>query len=171
MGSAGNTSKPYDLISLIESEQDIILEKLTELEKYAWRMEQSGVSEPIYEKVKSLHEYIFNDISRYFMLEEDLLFPELEKVMPRHSSSAAMKEEHSRILKICGAIGEMLGRKNEMEKLKDDLQAELISLVDILQRHIHKKNHVLYHEVQTMLPPEIQQIIYSKMLKKIKLAD
>jgi hemerythrin-like domain-containing protein len=168
MSSAENTSRSYDLISLIGSEQDTILEKLTDLEKYAWRIEQSGISDTIYEKIKNLHEYVFNDISRYFMLEEDMLFPELEKVMPGHSSSAAMKEEHSRILKICSAIGEMMKEKSETKKLKDDLQAELISLVDVLQRHIHKKNHVLYHEVQTMIPPEIQRDIYARMLEKVK---
>jgi hemerythrin-like domain-containing protein len=167
MGSGENTSAPYDLISLIESEQDTILEKLTELEKYAWRIEQSGVSEPIFEKVKRLHEYILTDVSRYFTLEEDLLFPELEKVMPRHSSSAALKEEHGRIFKICNIIAEMLEKKSEPEKIKENLQAELISLVDVLQRHIHKKNHMLYHEVQTMIPAEVQQNIYSRMLKKI----
>lgn len=160
--------KYYDLISLIESEQDVIFEKLTELEKYAWRIERSGLTEEVYGKVKELNEYIFNSVREYFMLEEDLLFPELEKVMPGHSSSAVMREEHGRILKICSSITDMLGAKSEAEKLKDVLQAEIISLVDVLQRHIRKKNQVLYHEVQTMIPSDIQQGIYLKMLKKLK---
>ena len=168
MSSAENQSKPYDLISLIESEQDTITEKLTGLEKYAWEIEETGVTDSVYEKVKSLHQYIFNDITRYFTLEELLLFPELEKVMPKHSSSAAMKEEHGRILSICGTIEEMLQSKDESRKINEMLQAEIISLVDVLQRHIHKKNHMLYHEVQTMLSPEIQQEIYSKMIKSVK---
>lgn len=171
MSSEEKKSKPYDLISLIESEQDIIMEKLTGLEKYAWKIEESGVTDSVYEKVKFLHEYIFSDISRYFALEEHLLFPELEKVMPRHSSSASMKEEHGRILSICSSIEEMLRDKNKSEELKETLQAELISLVDILQRHIHKKNHVLYHEVQTMLTPEIQNAVYTKMVKSIGSQD
>ncbi len=167
MSTEEKSSKPYDLISLIENEQDTIMEKITGIEKYAWKIEESGLTDSVFENVKSLHEYVFNDITRYFTLEEVLLFPELEKVMPRHSSSAAMKEEHARILNICTTIDEMLRNKNESEKKKEILQAEIISLVDILQRHIHKKNHVLYHEVQTMLTPEIQQEIYVKMVNSL----
>ena len=162
------TPKYYDLISLIESEQDVIFDKLTELEKYGWKIERSGLTDEVYNKVQELNEYIFNDVREYFTLEEDLLFPELEKVMPGHSSSAVMRDEHRRILKICSTVTEMLAEKNETEKSKDVLQAELISLVDVLQRHIRKKNQVLYHEVQSTVPADIQQEIYLKMLKKIK---
>jgi hemerythrin-like domain-containing protein len=170
MNTPANNEKPkyYDLISLIESEQDLIFDRLTELEKYAWRIERFGLTDEVYEKVKELNEFIFNNVSAYFTLEEDLLLPELEKVMPEHSSSAVMREEHGRILKICSSVNEMLGEKSEAEKSKDVLQAELISLVDVLQRHIRKKNQVLYHEVQTMVPADIQQEVYLKMLKKIK---
>ena len=169
MSTHGNGEKPkyYDLISLIESEQDLIFEKLTDLEKYAWRIERSGLTGEVYAKVKELNKYIFDDVKEYFTLEEDLLLPELEKAMPEHSSSAVMKEEHSRILKICSSINEMLEEKSEAEKSIDVLQAEIISLVDILQRHIRKKNQVLYHEVQSMVPADTQQEIYLKMLKKI----
>ncbi len=160
-----NKKKYYDLISLIESEQDTILEKLTGLEKYAWSIEKLGMTEEIYNSIKSLNDYIFNDVSRYFTLEEDLLLPELEKVMPGHSSSAVMRTEHSTILNTCSMLQKMLEEKDNAEK--DTIQAEIISLVDILQRHLHKKNHMLYHEVQTMLSSEIQNSIYTKMLKKI----
>lgn len=168
---SNNTDKPkhYDLISLIELEQDTILEKLTELEKFAWRIEKSGLTGEIYENIKSLNDYIFRDVSRYFTLEEELLLPELEKVLPGHSSSAVMREEHSTILNICNMLTQMLENKEKAEKEKDTLQAEIISLVDVLQRHIHKKNHVLYHEVQSKLPAELQEEIYNKMLRKVDL--
>jgi hemerythrin-like domain-containing protein len=170
MNTQDNNEKPkyYDLISLIETEQDIIFEKLTDLEKYAWRIERAGLTDDVYAKVKELNKYIFDDVTEYFTLEEDLLLPELEKVMPGHSSSAVMREEHGRILKICSSVNEMLEEKSEAEKLNDVLQAEIISLVDVLQRHIRKKNQVLYHEVQSMVPADTQQEIYLKMLKKIK---
>jgi len=161
--------KHYDLISLIELEQDIILEKLTELEKYAWRIEKSVLTAEIYGTIKNLNDYIFSDVSRYFTLEEDLLLPELERVMPNHSSSAVMREEHTMILNICSMLNKMLEDKDGAEREKDTLQAEIISLVDVLQRHIHKKNHVLYHEVQSKIPSELQQEIYIKMVRKVNL--
>ncbi len=169
MSDNTDSSKPkhYDLISLIENEQDIIFEKLTELEKFAWRMEKSGLTNEIYDSVKNLNEFILNSVSSYFTLEEDLLFPELEKVMPEHSSSAVMKEEHSMILNICSMLTKMLENKDYAEKEIDTLQAEIISLVDVLQRHIRKKNRVLYHEVQSKLTPELQQEIYKKILRKL----
>jgi len=169
MNTQGNNEKPkhHDLISLIESEQDVIFEKLTDLEKYAWRLERSGLTEDVYTKVKELNKFILDNVTEYFTLEEDLLLPELEKVMPDHSSSAVMRDEHNRILKICISVNEMLGERSEADKSKDVLQAEIISLVDVLQRHIRKKNQVLYHEVQTMVPADKQQEIYLKMLKKI----
>jgi hemerythrin-like domain-containing protein len=165
---AGNP-KHYDLISLIEIEQDTILEKLNGLEKYAWQIEKSGLTDEIYGAIKNLTDYIFNDAARYFTLEEDLLLPELERVMPNHSSSAVMREEHTMILNICSMLNRMLEVKENAEREKDILQAEIISLVDVLKRHIHKKNHVLYHEVQSKIPPELQQEIYLKMVKKIDL--
>ena len=110
-----------------------------------------------------------SDVSRYFTLEEDLLLPELERVMPNHSSSAVMREEHTMILNICSMLKKMLEDKDGAERDKDILQAEIISLVDVLQRHIHKKNHVLYHEVQSKIPPELQQEIYIKMVRKVNL--
>lgn len=170
MNTQGNNQKPkyYDLISLIESEQDVIFEKLTDLEKYAWRIERSGLTDDVYAKVKELNKFILDDVTEYFTLEEDLLLPELEKAMPDHSSSAVMRDEHGRILKICSSVNEMLGERSEADKSKDVLQAEIISLVDVLQRHIRKKNQVLYHEVQSMIPADTQQEIYMKMLKKIK---
>ena len=161
--------KHYDLISLIELEQDTILEKLTKLEKYTWRIEKSGLTSEIYGNIKNLNDYIFNDLSRYFTLEEDLLLPELERVMPTHSSSAVMREEHTMILNICSMLNKMLEDKRSAEREKDILQAEIISLVDILQRHIHKKNHVLYHEVQSNISSELQQEIYQKMVSKVNL--
>lgn len=169
MSERNSQSKPahYDLISLIELEQDTIFEKLTELEKYAWRLEKSGVTVEIYETIKNLNDYIFKDLSRYFTLEEYFLLPELERVMPNHSSSAVMKEEHAMILNVCSMLDKMLEDKNTAEREKDTLQAELISLVDVLQRHIHKKNHVLYHEVQSKLSDELQKEIYLKMVQKI----
>lgn len=170
MNTQGNSEKPkyYDLISLIESEQDVIFEKLTDLEKYAWRLEKSGLTDDVYTKVKELNKFILDDVTEYFTLEEDLLLPELEKVMPDHSSSAVMRDEHGRILKICSSANEMLEEKSEAEKSVDVLQAEIISLVDVLQRHIRKKNQMLYHEVQSKVPADTQKEIYLKMLKKIK---
>jgi hemerythrin-like domain-containing protein len=64
-------------------------------------------------------------------------------------------------------LQKMLEKNDTAEKENDTLQAEIISLVDILQRHLHKKNHMLYHEVQTMISTEIQNEIYTKMLKCI----
>lgn len=165
--SSQGKPKHYDLISLIELEQDTISEKLTELERHAWRLEKSNLTAEIYGSIKKLNDYIFNDISRYFTLEEDLLLPELERVMPNHSSSAVMKEEHATILNICSMLNKMLEVKENAERDKDTLQAEIISLVDVLQRHLHKKNHVLYHEVQTKIPAELQQEIYLKMMQKV----
>jgi hemerythrin-like domain-containing protein len=167
-------SKHYDMISLLQSEQDGILDKLVELRSLVSLMDSGKEDEDLLKKIHDLNDYILKDLAKYFCMEEDFLFPELEKVLPNPSSAAVMRDEHAKILTLSNAIQEMLvlpGEQHVMEKKlsidKEMLQSEIISLIDILERHLHKKNRVLYYEAQSLLAPAVQEEIYSKLCKRL----
>jgi hemerythrin-like domain-containing protein len=86
-------------------------------------------------------------------------------VLPAPSSTAVMRDEHSKILTSINSIIEQLQKQVALEN-KNKLQSSVMSLVDILQRHIHKKNEVLYYEVQSMIPQESLDEIYRKIVSR-----
>jgi hemerythrin-like domain-containing protein len=127
-------------------------------------MDKNPVDEPFRANLLKVSEKLYNELVHYFTTEEDLLFPQLERVLPAPSSTAVMREQHTEILNLINSIVEQLQKYAGDSKNK--LQSSVMSLVDILQRHIHKKNEVLYYEVQSMLPQETLDEIYSSIVDR-----
>jgi hemerythrin-like domain-containing protein len=166
MNPGETTNRNYfDAVSLLESKQEEILDNLTRLERISWEIESMVINEAVLKELKELNQNLFNELARYFTAEEDILFPELESVLPAPSSTSVMKEEHIVILGLSNSILDQLNNRH-LENNKDKLLTSIITLVDILQRHIHKKNEVLYYEVQSMIPRETLDNIYESMLKR-----
>lgn len=164
IGEATNRNY-FDAVSFLENKQEDILDNLLKVERISWEIESMVINAAVLKELKELNQNLFNELAKLFTIEEDILFPELTNVLPEPSSTAVMKNEHNVILTLSNSILELLNHKN-IEVVKDKLQSSMISLVDILQRHIHKKNEVLYYEVQSMIPRDTLDNIYSKMLKK-----
>ncbi|RPI18595.1 MAG: hemerythrin domain-containing protein [Ignavibacteriae bacterium] len=155
----------FDAVSFLENKQEEIMDNLLKLERISWEIESMVINDAVLKELKDLNQALFNDLAKLFTAEEDVLFPELQHVLPEPSSTAVMKNEHDVILTLNNSILELLNHKN-VEDVKDKIQSSMISLVDILQRHLHKKNEVLYYEVQSMIPRETLDEIYIKMLKR-----
>jgi hemerythrin-like domain-containing protein len=155
----------YDTVSFLECKQEDILNNLIGMEKLSWEMDEKPVDEPFRIKLLNISNDLYHELVHYFTTEEDLLFPQLEQVLPAPSSTAVMRDEHSKILTSINSIIEQLQKQVALEN-KNKLQSSVMSLVDILQRHIHKKNEVLYYEVQSMIPQESLDEIYRKIVSR-----
>lgn len=155
----------FDTVSFLESKQEDILNNLIIMEKLSWEMEKKPVDELFRTKLLKISDNLYHELVQYFTTEEDLLFPHLERVLPAPSSTAVMRDEHVKILNLIHSINEQL-QKPIAEDGKIKLQSSIMSLVDILQRNIHKKNEVLYYEVQSMIPQETLDEIYAGILNR-----
>lgn len=152
----------YNAVSFLEYKHEEIMDNLLKLERISWEIESIVINEPVLKELKELNQTLFNELTKCFATEEEVLFPEIEHVLPEPDSVTVMKNEHHSVLALSKSILEMLNHKN-IEAVKDKIQSSMISLVDILQRLIHKKNEILYY---TILPRETLDDIYYKMRLK-----
>ena len=142
-----------------------MLEKSGEMERICLDSEKEGLTAENLKKLSGLNSGIQEIFTRYYTLQEDILFPELEKVLPSPTSTTSMRNEHREISEIIERINSLPGEK---EPVKDGsiIFSAVYSFSDKLQRHFHKKNNVMYHEVSSFLSEGSQGEIYGKILRK-----
>jgi hypothetical protein len=161
-----NKEQFFNMVSLLEHEHEEILISLAELEHLVWDITKIEIDYARYGEIKELTSKIFKRLVFNFRMEEDILFPDLLEVLPKQSSIAAMRVEHSEILELSNCIIEMLLTRELMDKNKEKVEAEIITLIDLIERAFHKKEHVMYHEAESMLSEKQLEELYTKMLKK-----
>src|SRR5271157_2618987 len=98
----------FDTISYFEYVQDIMLDKVNQMENLCWDFEKKEMIDEVKLQLSELNDSLHNELINYLTLEEDLLFPELEKVLPAPTSTSVMKNEHTAILQLNHAISEKL---------------------------------------------------------------
>lgn len=158
----------FDMVSLLEHEHEEILIKLTELEKLVWNLGTEEVDYKTYGDIKESVAAISRRLFFNFTMEEDILFPDLHEVLPEQSSVPAMKTEHREIMELIYQLQQMMDSKEMLDRNKEKVEAEVITLIDLVERAFHKKENVMYHEAESMLSEEQLEEIYSKMLEKYR---
>jgi hemerythrin-like domain-containing protein len=154
----------FNTISLLESEHEEILIKLTELQNLVQDICEIDVDYRKYAEIKDKVSDIYSRIHMNFKMEEDYLFPELNEVLPEQSSISAMHAEHTEIIELCNIIGGLLESKERLDNNKEKLEAEIVTLIDLVERMFHKKENIMYYEAEVMLNNEVLEEIYEKML-------
>lgn len=129
-----------------------------------WEIEKEDVNSSTIKKTEQITGTLCLELTKLFRIEEDIIFSELEKVMPEQSSVSAIKSDNANILLMCEAIKSRISKKEDLKKEKDLLQAEMIAIADLIRRNANKKEGILYHEVRTLLPEEK----LTEMIQKIK---
>jgi hemerythrin-like domain-containing protein len=157
----------FDAISYFEYIQNTIMDLLNEMEKICKNSENKEISTVDNDKMIELNSIVHDKFLKYYTMEEDILFPELEKVLPSPTSTTSMRNEHTAILKLIKLIAELLEDRENLERNRQKIISSVISFVDVMQRHIHKKNNVMYHEVSSFLPEKKLEEIYDIILKKV----
>ena len=150
-----------DMMNLFDNKYYDLLEKTDKIDKLYWEIEKEGIETKLAASLTELINIISNELKKIYMAEE-FLYNEMKKIMPEHSSVTALKSENETILKLLDLIKtEMLGEN--LKKQKDILQAEMVAIADLIQRNIHKKINIFFHEARTMLPEEKREEIAQKI--------
>jgi len=142
-----------------------MLDKAGEMERLCLDSEKEGLSSENLKKLSVLNNGIQEIFARYYTVLEDVLFPELEKVLPSPTSTMSMRNEHREIAENIERINSLLDEKGPA-KDGSVIFSAVYSFSDKLQRHFHKKNNVMYHEVSSFLSEDSQGEIYGKILRK-----
>ncbi|MCI0448892.1 MAG: hemerythrin domain-containing protein [Chlorobi bacterium] len=162
-----NTNQIEDPILFLNEEYDKINERVNLIDAIYWEIEKEGISETVNARVSELIVNIFVFLKKLYRIEEEILYPELEAVLPAQSSATAMKSEHRHIISILRTIIKTLENKEELKDNKDILQAELITIADLIRRNIHKKEKIIFHEARTLLPEKALDELHEKMKKEL----
>jgi len=162
-----NNTEIEDPMLFLNEEYNKINEKVNLIDGIYWEIEKEGINENMASRVTELIAHVFAVLKKLYRIEEEILYPELEAVLPGQSSVSAMKSEHRHIISLCRTIIKTLVNKDELKNNKDVLQAEMITLADLIHRNIHKKEKIIFHEARTLLPDKALDELHEKMKKEL----
>lgn len=147
-----NRNKSESPTSFFEEEYNRMTEMSIALDELYWDIEKEGINTHVIRSINETVKKYYDELSRLFVLEEEILFKELAEVMPERSVADALKNENDNILLLLESLKNIFSDNDEIRKEKDLLQAEMIALADLLQRDANKKRNILIHELNTLLP-------------------
>ncbi|MDP2730165.1 MAG: hemerythrin domain-containing protein [Dehalococcoidales bacterium] len=134
--------KPTDIL---RQEHENVLQKLDALEGVISRLHEKDA---IAAQLKDLASFFNTDFWTHFAKEEEALFPELEKFIPRDAGPVGvMLMEHDELRKTNTEIQRAI---DEYFTGSDSLQASAViqnhgnSFIMVLRDHINKENNILF---------------------------
>lgn len=154
------------IVDLLGTEYGMILDKISELETLAMRLDKENLEADLYLRIFKINNYIYTELIKYFNSEEDYLFKELSHYLPDPSSTTVMKDEHFEVLRLCNLIQNYLGDEDTVQNRKDEIQGLIYCLAGLLRRHVQRKNIMLHHEVCSLIPDDVMNYLYYEMYKK-----
>lgn len=137
-----SAKKPTDIL---KEEHENVLRKLDDLEKVIGHLNKR---EEITTPLRELASFFETDFWTHFAKEEEALFPELEKFIPRESGPIGiMLAEHDDLrntnAEIQRAAHEYLDGSNNLET-RAVLQNHGTHFITVLRNHINKENNILF---------------------------
>ncbi|MBZ0204262.1 MAG: hemerythrin domain-containing protein [Ignavibacteria bacterium] len=144
-----------------------IIDKTNLIDDLYWEIEKEGVNHYVIVSAMELIDSLQHDLCCLFKREEEIIYPELELVLPGQSFIAAIRDENRNILSLFGSITELLNKKDDLKKDKDLLQAEMISAADFIQRNVQKKESIIFRELMALLPGEKLDSILKKFSNRV----
>ncbi len=147
-----NGNKSENPTGFFEEEYNRMTEMSFDLDELYWDIEKEGINTHVIRSINETVNNFYDELTRLFALEEEILFKELSEVLPDKSMPEALKNENANILLLFEALKNIFSENDEIRKEKDLLQAEMIALADLLQRDAKKKRTMLIHEYNTLIP-------------------
>lgn len=152
-----------DILSYFEDSYYYILEDTNKIDDLYWEIEKEDINGRLALSLEEVIKMLSKKLNAIYSAEA-YLFKELKLIMPEQSLSSALESENESILKLLNSLNSVINKKENLKKQKDIIQAEMIALVDIVQRNIHKKINIFLHEIRTLLPEERQEEVSSKLM-------
>ncbi len=130
---------------ILKEEHENVLQKLDSLEEVISHLDKK---ETISDKLKELASFFKTDFWIHFAKEEEALFPEIEKFIPRDGGPTGMMLiEHEDLrntnTEIQQAIGVYLRDSDDLET-KGMIQRYGTHFIELLRDHIDKENNILF---------------------------
>ena len=130
---------------ILEEEHDDVTQKLDALEEVTHHLDKKG---EISAQLKELAAFFKTDFWIHFTKEEEALFPEIEKFMPRESGPVGvMLTEHEDLrntnAEMQSVIDEYL-RDADNSEAKGMIQRYGTHFIGVLRDHIAKENDILF---------------------------
>ncbi len=130
---------------ILKEEHENVLQKLDSLEEVISHLDKK---ETISDKLKELASFFKTDFWIHFAKEEEALFPEIEKFIPRDGGPTGMMLiEHEDLrntnTEIQQAIGVYLRNSDDLET-KGMIQRYGTHFISLLRDHIDKENNILF---------------------------
>ncbi len=144
-----------------------IIDKTNLIDDLYWEIEKEGVNHYVIISATELIESLKLELTGLFTREDEIIYPELELVLPGQSSVKAIRNENKSILSLFGSIIALLNKKDDLKKDKDLLQAEMISAADLIQRNVHKKENIIFRELMALLPGEKLDFVLKRFSNKV----
>ena len=137
-----NGKKPTDIL---REEHENVLQKLDALEDVIGHLDKKDA---ISAELKELASFFKSDFWVHFTKEEEALFPEIEKFMPRESGPlGVMLIEHEDLrntnAELQPAIDMYLGDSGNLEAM-GMIQRHGTHFIGLLRDHINKENNILF---------------------------
>lgn len=160
-----NKNMPYfDAVSMLESENFRIMDFMDELKNLVLSVNKTvHLDALVNNKIRELAFTIESEVIKYNTIEEEVLFPELDWVLPFPSSTDAIRDEHKKINILLKKIHALLDNDPVVSDHIGELQSLIINLYNVIERDVHKKNEILFYEAQTKLSKETLDDIYLKL--------
>lgn len=152
-----------DPIAIFMAQHEEGLAHLRRLGCYIQRVERREVTEEVLEGIRRATAFINKEVRVHNEKEEELLFPELEKVLPPKGPTFVMREEHRRLWEVLEKVETTLERLERDREAIDELVAPVQFVVQLLSEHIHKENSVLFPMAKQLLAPEQMAAIAQRM--------
>lgn len=144
--------KSESVTSLFEEEYNRMSEMSAALDELYWDIEKEGINTHVIRSINESVNKFYDELSRFFTMEEDVIFKELYEILPERAMAESFKNENANILLLFEALKNIFSDNGEIRKEKDLLQAEMVALADLLKRDAEKKKKILIPEVKTILP-------------------
>jgi len=159
-----NLTNPLrQIIDTMVSEHSLILGFLDELDATNKSVQSTNNLSDAKAGISSMNDLAAKllDAEPHHQREEQVLFPELEKIGIAGPPSV-MRSEHEILRAYKHKLKELSESSNEQnfDELKEELNAASVNIVDILRGHIAKENDILYPmALQALHNPEMWEIM------------
>ena len=157
--------RPTDIL---KAEHQDVLQKLDTLADVINRLhEKAAIAAPL----KDLTTFFNTDFWTHFAKEEEALFPELEKFIPRDAGPlGVMLAEHEDLRRTNAEIQRVTGdylRDSDNAQARTVLQNQGTHFITVLRDHINKENNILFMMADMHLDQEQVRSVLERF-EKIK---
>ncbi len=142
------------------------LKQLDVMGQGSQELKAHGFSTEALSRVESATQFINTEVRSHNQLEEEALFPIVEKNPPLDGPCAVMRQEHQELWAGLDRLESLITAVKEKphdSRLLQQLVGASDFIVDYLSNHIAKENNILYPSARAMLAPQQWQEVARRM--------